>query len=94
METGPRLPRHLSTLPCLFPHAAGYWAKKIKGRLRYFGKVATDPDGKAALNQGRMGEGLGLSVILSAANNLYAHGDCPLLRFRIAVPSPFGRGLG
>jgi integrase len=31
----------------LFPHAAGVWAKKIKGRLHYFGSWS-DPDGSLA----------------------------------------------
>jgi len=35
----------------LFPHARGYWAKKVRGRLVYFGKVADDPDGNAAINR-------------------------------------------
>jgi integrase len=33
----------------LFQHQRGYWAKKVRQRLIYFGKVANDPQGKAAL---------------------------------------------
>ena len=35
----------------LFPHQRGYWAKKVRGKLHYFGKIANDPKGEAALNQ-------------------------------------------
>lgn len=35
----------------LFPHATGRWAKKVRGRLIYFGKTADDPRGEAALNR-------------------------------------------
>jgi integrase len=35
----------------LFPHSRGYWAKKVRGRLVYFGKIADDPKGEAALNK-------------------------------------------
>jgi integrase len=35
----------------LFPHATGRWAKKVKGKFEYFGKVADDPDGQAALEK-------------------------------------------
>lgn len=35
----------------LFPHATGRWAKKVRGKLHYFGKVADDPRGEAALNK-------------------------------------------
>jgi integrase len=41
--------------PCpdfpLYPHASGRWAKKVKGKLHYFGKVADDPKGQAALER-------------------------------------------
>lgn len=35
----------------LFPHATGRWAKKVRGKLHYFGKVADDPRGTAALER-------------------------------------------
>ena len=39
--------------PCsdfrLFPYATGRWAKKVRGKLQYFGKCADDPKGQAAL---------------------------------------------
>lgn len=34
----------------IFPHASGRWAKKVRGKFVYFGKVSDDPQGEAALN--------------------------------------------
>jgi hypothetical protein len=33
----------------LFKHQRGYWCKKVRQKLHYFGKVADDPLGEAAL---------------------------------------------
>lgn len=33
----------------LWPHPSGRWCKKVPGRAHYFGKVADDPSGQAAL---------------------------------------------
>lgn len=30
-------------------HPAGYWCKKVKGKLHYFAKIADDPKGEAAM---------------------------------------------
>ena len=35
----------------LFCHARGYWCKKVRGKLHYFGKIANDPNGRAALDR-------------------------------------------
>ena len=47
---GGRKPRKPSRDFPLFPHATGRWAKKVKGHFHYFGKVADDPKGEAALS--------------------------------------------
>ncbi len=46
VESRPRKPR--PDFP-LFPHATGRWAKKVRQKLVYFGKIADDPKGESAL---------------------------------------------
>ncbi|HEY2841008.1 MAG TPA: tyrosine-type recombinase/integrase [Pirellulales bacterium] len=35
----------------LFKHTRGYWCKKVRGKQHSFGRIADDPEGKAALDQ-------------------------------------------
>jgi integrase len=35
----------------LFKHQRGYWCKKVRGKLHYFGKIAGDPKGEAAVRK-------------------------------------------
>lgn len=47
----PRPPAKPKDFPLQVHKASGRWSKKVKGRRVYFGKVADDPAGKAALEK-------------------------------------------
>ena len=32
-------------------HPRGYWCKKVRGKIHYFGKIGDDPEGEKAVNQ-------------------------------------------
>lgn len=38
-------------LPLSIHKGTGYWCKKVRGKVHYFGKVSDDPKGKAAMEQ-------------------------------------------
>jgi integrase len=37
--------------PLSIHKGTGYWCKKVRGRVRYFGSIASDPKGRAALEE-------------------------------------------
>ena len=45
----PKLPR--PDFPLSIHKGSGYWCKKVRGRVHYFGRVADDPRGVAALEE-------------------------------------------
>ena len=47
----PRPKKPKPDFPLRIHKGTGYWCKKVHGRVFYFGKVADDPNGQAALEQ-------------------------------------------
>ncbi len=63
----------------LFPHATGRWAKKVRGQLKYFGKVSDDTRGEAALTKWLAEKDYhlaGLPVPEATDGRLTMHGLC------------------
>jgi integrase len=48
LRSRPKKPKE--TFP-LFKHARGYWCKKVRGKQHSFGRIADDPEGRAALDR-------------------------------------------
>ena len=50
-DSTPRRSAGKSDFPLSIHKGTGYWCKKVRGRVYYFGKVADDPKGVAALEE-------------------------------------------
>src|SRR5437667_12811205 len=81
----------------LFPHAAGVWAKKIRGKLYYFGPW-DDPDGaltryneqKEALHAGRKPRPDPDAATVKDVVNAFLNAKAALLEAGDLTPHPFG----
>jgi len=50
-NTPARTPRKPKGFPLSIHKGSGYWCKKVRGHVHYFGRVADDPKGEAALEE-------------------------------------------
>src|SRR5579871_2596253 len=81
----------------LFPHAAGVWAKKVRGKMHYFGPWA-DPDGalakyleqKDALHAGKKLRPDAGALTVKATANAYLNHKQALLDAGELSPRTFG----